>query len=117
CACSPLSASQPALSVSFLSFPCSVTASGMHTAHSPIERPPGGDVDRAGAELLLASNATAAGERQVELVVPEIHCAGCIARIERALAQLPHVTDARVNLTTKRVRVRWRASSPPPIIE
>lgn len=89
----------------------------MHTAHSPIERPPGGDVDRAGAELLLASNATAAGERQVELVVPEIHCAGCIARIERALAQLPHVTDARVNLTTKRVRVRWRASSPPPIIE
>ena len=66
---------------------------------------------------MLASAPTATGERQVELVVPEIHCAGCIARIERALTKLPHVTDARVNLSTKRVRVRWRASSPPPVIE
>lgn len=92
--------------------------SGMLTAHSPRDAAsaPCG-LDRAAGELMLASTQAATGERQIELVVPEIHCAGCIARIERALTQLPSVTGARVNLSTKRVRVRWRASSPPPVIE
>ncbi|HRE44210.1 MAG TPA: heavy metal translocating P-type ATPase [Terricaulis sp.] len=72
---------------------------------------------RASAELALASTPTLRGEHQVDLVAPDIHCAGCIARIERALANLPHVTEARVNLSTKRVRVRWRADTPPPVLE
>ncbi|MBK6704461.1 MAG: cadmium-translocating P-type ATPase [Caulobacteraceae bacterium] len=74
-------------------------------------------LDRAAAELVLASVPIAGGEREAELVVPEIHCAGCIARIERALKNLPDITEARVNLSTKRVRVRWRTSTPPPLIE
>jgi len=46
------------------------------------------------------------GERQtVELSLPGIHCAGCIASIERGLSALPDVASARVNLTLKRVRV------------
>lgn len=92
--------------------------SGMLIAPSPRETASAlHGADRAAGELLLASTATATGERQIELVVPEIHCGGCIARIERALTQLPSVTEARVNLSTKRVRVRWRDASPPPVIE
>lgn len=92
--------------------------SGMLTAPSPRETASAlHGTDRAAGELLLASTATATGERQIELVVPEVHCGGCIARIERALTQLPSVTAARVNLSTKRVRVRWRDASPPAIME
>ena len=83
--------------------------SGMPIAPSPL--------DLNAAELGLASVATRGGEREIDLVVPDIHCAGCIARIERALSSLPDVTEARVNLTLKRVRVRWRAGSPPPVME
>ena len=83
--------------------------SGMPIAPSPL--------DLNAAELGLASVATRGGEREIDLVVPDIHCAGCIARIERALSSLPDVTEARVNLTLKRVRVRWRAGPPPPVME
>lgn len=93
-------------------------ACGMRTDHSVIESAAAArGLDRANAELALASALTLSGEREVELVAPDIHCAGCIARIERALVKLPHVTEARVNLSTKRVRVRWRAETPPPVLE
>lgn len=70
------------------------------------------------AELRLASREVAGRpEHELELVVPEIHCAGCMTRIEDALSRLPHVTGARVNLSTKRVRVRWRGDTPPPLLE
>ncbi len=44
---------------------------------------------------------------EVELAVPDIHCAGCISTIENALISTPGVEYARVNLTTRRVRIRW----------
>ncbi|NND50041.1 MAG: cadmium-translocating P-type ATPase, partial [Rhizobiales bacterium] len=44
------------------------------------------------------------------LLVPGIHCAGCIARVERLLGNTPGIVHARVNLTEKRVAVRWRPS-------
>lgn len=47
------------------------------------------------------------GLHQLELTVPDIHCAGCIARIERALGEYPGVAAARVNMSSKRVRVSW----------
>ncbi|WP_439816328.1 heavy metal translocating P-type ATPase [Zavarzinia sp. CC-PAN008] len=37
--------------------------------------------------------------------VPGIHCAGCIAKIERSLKAEPGIVDARVNFTTRRVSV------------
>ena len=37
--------------------------------------------------------------------IPTIHCGGCIARIERALAGCEGVRAARVNLSLRRVRV------------
>ncbi|MEX5727721.1 Cu2+-exporting ATPase [Rhodovulum iodosum] len=42
---------------------------------------------------------------QLFLSLPTIHCAGCIAAVERALNAMPGVREARVNLTLKRVAV------------
>jgi Cu2+-exporting ATPase len=39
------------------------------------------------------------------LSLPGIHCAGCISRVEKGLAAVPGVRDARVNLTLKRASV------------
>lgn len=39
------------------------------------------------------------------LVVPGMHCAGCMAKVERGLAAVPGVSSARVNLTARQVRV------------
>ena len=72
------------------------------------------EAERAAADLLLVSTSVGAAEREAQFVVPEIHCAGCIARIERALTQC-QASASRVNLSTKRVRVRWGAA-PPPIV-
>ncbi|HXK54811.1 MAG TPA: heavy metal translocating P-type ATPase, partial [Hyphomicrobiales bacterium] len=49
-----------------------------------------------------------AGLSQLDLLVPGIHCAGCISRIERALNALSGVTHARVNMSTRRVAVSWK---------
>ncbi len=49
------------------------------------------------------------GAMQLELMVPEIHCAGCIARIESTLRAHPAVTAARVNMSSKRVTLSWLA--------
>jgi Cu2+-exporting ATPase len=67
-------------------------------------------------ELLLASRILGSGLRQSELSVPTIHCGGCVQRVERVLSGLPQVERARVNLSTKRVSVRWRGEGPPPLI-
>ncbi len=65
-------------------------------------------------EMLLASRIVDNGIRQTDLSVPSIHCGGCIQSIEAALGRLPGVEQARVNLSTKRVAIRWQADKPPP---
>jgi len=67
-------------------------------------------------EILLASRLLADGVRQSDLSVPSIHCGGCIRTIERVLGGLSGVEHARVNLSTKRVTVRWRGAAPPPFL-
>ena len=39
------------------------------------------------------------------LVVPGMHCAGCMAKVERGLQAVPGVSHARVNLTARQVSV------------
>lgn len=69
-------------------------------------------------EVLLVSRTIAGGLRQTDLSVPDVHCGACIRTVERALGALDGVTWARVNLSTKRVTIKWRAdAAPPPFIE
>src|SRR5262249_54875882 len=72
---------------------------------------------RAHEELLLASRVVGNGLRETSLAVPTIHCGGCMQKIEQALVALPRVEYARVNLSTKRVLIRWSGEAPPRIIE
>jgi Cu2+-exporting ATPase len=44
-------------------------------------------------------------EGQTVLVVPAMHCAGCMSKVERSLAAVPGVEAARVNLSARQVRV------------
>lgn len=64
-------------------------------------------------EIAMASRALGEGLHQVELSVPGVHCVGCIRTIETGLMRVPDIEDARVNLSTKRVRVTWRGDAPP----
>src|SRR5262249_55648836 len=67
-------------------------------------------------DILLASRSVGGDVRQTDLSVPTIHCGGCIRTIERTLGGLPGVEHARVNLSTKRVSVRWHGEAPPPLL-
>ncbi|BAL78424.1 cation-translocating P-type ATPase [Bradyrhizobium cosmicum] len=55
----------------------------------------------------------AAGEgvQHIDLAVEGVHCAGCMAKIERGLSAMPDVTLARVNLTDRRVALEWKAGT------
>lgn len=68
-------------------------------------------------EVLLASRDLENGQRQTDLSVPGVHCAACIAAIEAMLRKVDGVAEARVNLSTKRLSVKWRGTTPPPIFE
>ncbi|GGB02005.1 copper-translocating P-type ATPase [Brucella endophytica] len=69
-------------------------------------------------ELLLASRTLGNGLRQIDLSVPDVHCGACIQTIERAMSKLDGIESARVNLSTKRLMVRWREDkAPPPVAE
>ncbi|ADV14601.1 copper/silver-translocating P-type ATPase,heavy metal-translocating P-type ATPase, Cd/Co/Hg/Pb/Zn-transporting [Mesorhizobium australicum WSM2073] len=67
-------------------------------------------------EIRLASRSLGDDLRQTDLSVPMVHCAACIRTIETALAKLDNVEGARVNLSTKRVAVRWRGDKVPPFV-
>jgi len=60
------------------------------TAHAPL----------AGSEPLL----------RTVLAVPGAHCAGCIAKIEKGLADVPGMVAARLNITSKQLNVTHAAS-------
>src|SRR3954470_7511371 len=55
----------------------------------------------------------AAGEglQHIDLAVEGVHCAGCMAKIERGLSSIPDVTLARVNLTDRRVALEWKGGA------
>ena len=69
-------------------------------------------------EIRLASRALGDGLMQTDIAVPAAHCGACIVAVENALAALPGVVSARLNLTARRAAVKWRDEGPvPPMIE
>ncbi|MFT6915981.1 MAG: Cu2+-exporting ATPase [Motiliproteus sp.] len=44
---------------------------------------------------------------EVQLLVEGIHCAACVWLIENSLKRLPGVVESRVNLSGRKLRVRW----------
>ena len=82
-----------------------------------------GEIDRAESagpsaeEVMLSSREIGQGLRQTDLSVPGVHCGACIHAIETALGKLDGVETARVNLSAKRVSVRWREGRLPPLVE
>ena len=54
-----------------------------------------------------------AEDETILVSLPTIHCAACINTVEQGLLALPHVKDARVNLTRKRATVHAAAGTDP----
>ncbi len=64
---------------------------------------------------IAASHTLPDGSLQTDFIVPAMHCIGCIRTIERGLAELPGVNNARANLSTKRVTVQWQPQADQPV--
>lgn len=47
-------------------------------------------------------------EQVVQLSVPGMHCAGCMGKIEKSLNAIEAVSSARVNLSARRVKIKWQ---------
>ncbi|MCF4099943.1 heavy metal translocating P-type ATPase [Maritalea mediterranea] len=63
-------------------------------------------------EAIIAASADLGdGQRQVEFGVPDMYCAACIKSIEAELNGLEMVSSARVNMSTKRVKVIFSAQA------
>ena len=50
----------------------------------------------------------AKGTSRLELAVRGMRCAGCMSKVENGVRQLPGVEEARVNLSSAKLNVRWR---------
>lgn len=62
---------------------------------------------REGGAFASVATDNADGTHTLVLGVEGIHCASCIRLIENALSAGDGVTDARVNMSTERMMVRW----------
>ncbi|MEM8750532.1 MAG: heavy metal translocating P-type ATPase [Pseudomonadota bacterium] len=58
-------------------------------------------------ELRAVSTILDDGLLNTVLVVPDMHCGGCISSIERAIIALPQVHKVRANLSSRKVSVTW----------
>lgn len=67
--------------------------------------PPSESETRADLDAFVRRDAV--GRDTLELMITGAKCAGCIRKIEGGLMALPGVTDARLNLSTQRLRVGW----------
>ncbi len=51
------------------------------------------------------------GANVLHLLVEGVHCGACVRKIERRLAREPDLLAGRVNLTTRRLTLRWSGES------
>ena len=66
--------------------------------------------DTVTADTTFFTRETAPGVMHMDLLVPDVHCAGCIGKIEKKLAANRAVVKARVNLSTRRLAVDFKAA-------
>ena len=64
-------------------------------------------------EIQEAFTPTLGETREIHLLVEGIHCAACVWLIENRLQSLPGVLDARVNLTGRKLKLRWNNTQVP----
>lgn len=62
-------------------------------------------------ELTAVSFDMGEGVRGLVFNIPDMHCGGCIKKIETALGKLEHVVNARANLSLKQVSVNWKPNA------
>jgi P-type Cu2+ transporter len=67
-------------------------------------KPPEDEVADLSAYAVTAADGTAS----LSLMVDGLHCAACVWLIESALKRQAAIVEARVNLTTRRLYLRWR---------
>ena len=68
-------------------------------------------VETAGDVTSFVKSEAASGLKTLQLMVENVHCGGCVKKIERALAAEPDVETGRLNLTTRRLTVEWNGPS------
>ncbi len=76
-------------------------------AGTRLPRPP----DEADADLAAYATVAADGTSSLQLLIDGLHCPACVWLIETALQRQPGVIEARVNLTTRRLHLRWRGGA------
>jgi len=75
-----------------------------------VELSPGGSAQAVADAIRRAGYAPM--ETEIELKVGGMTCASCVGRVERALAAVPGVLGAEVNLATERARIRMLEGGP-----
>ncbi len=79
---------------------------------------PATDFGAGGSDEVLAASRHLAGDlRQTDLSLPTIRDGAGIRTVEDALRALPGVDEARVNLSARRVSIRWRGDAAPPFAD
>jgi len=68
-------------------------------------------IETAGDVTSFVKCEPASGLKTLQLMVENVHCGGCVKKIERALAAEPDVQTGRLNLTTRRLTVEWNGPS------
>jgi Cu2+-exporting ATPase len=63
--------------------------------------------DEGSTDLSAHVVADPSGEKTLHLMVEGVHCAACVWLIETILARQPGVRQARMNMTTRRLVLRW----------
>ena len=48
--------------------------------------------------------------KSLHLLIDGMHCPSCVAIIEGALKKEPEITNARLNLSTKRLNINWQGA-------
>ncbi len=75
------------------------------------------DTDRPGSprkpsfDFTSAVEHDASGSNSINLLVGNVHCGGCVRKIEDRLASESGIETARVNLSTRRLAVKWNGDA------